>query len=378
MSQSQATSEEEPSPLLVLSAYTTDLRHFTNLLRGVSFEKRALFDLTAGGIVVTVEEARTLLAFAFIRNDIFDEYIYIPMEEPEPEPQSSQETVDEDEEPTPPRPKRTLFEVNLSTVIDCLNLFGTAGTSASAVKKHRFKGWNQSAQDSDGDDDGTEDGSASRRGRTSKSASGMNASASANTKIDQFMSGSTKGTALRMTYAGPGHPLVLHLAESSSGPAATCEIVTYDPEPALELPFDSDAMIMKMILKSSWLQDALSELHPSCDKLTIIGNPPPAPGRGPTLTAPPRLRIKATGTFGTTEMDYPNDKEVLESCECDTHVSFTYRTSHVVRVARALQHSTKTSVRIDEGGLLSLQLIIPSPRMRGPKAAEAFTEFRLL
>ena len=39
--------------------------------------------------------------------------------------------------------------------------------------------------------------------------------------------------------------------------------------------------------------------------------------------APPRLRLRAVGEFGTTEMDYPNDREVLETCECPVTVSFT-------------------------------------------------------
>jgi cell cycle checkpoint protein len=29
-------------------------------------------------------------------------------------------------------------------------------------------------------------------------------------------------------------------AEDANGPAATCELVTFDPEPGLELPFDAD------------------------------------------------------------------------------------------------------------------------------------------
>ena len=107
------------------------------------------------------------------------------------------------------------------------------------------------------------------------------------------------------------------------GPNSICELTTYEPEPALDLPFDSESMlvfnsplfsfrneldthrVMKMILKSSWLQEALSELHSTCEKITIIGNPPPPIGRGPALTAPPRLRLKATGTFGTTEVLQP-------------------------------------------------------------------------
>ena len=65
--------------------------------------------------------------------------------------------------------------------------------------------------------------------------------------------------------------------------------------------------------QSSWLRDALSELDPSCDKLTFVGNPPiiqeqdprEFTGRQRTQRIPvakPMLRIQATGTFGSTEV----------------------------------------------------------------------------
>ena len=70
--------------------------------------------------------------------------------------------------------------------------------------------------------------------------------------------------------------------------------------------------------QSSWLRDALSELDPSCERLTFIGNPPPsiphqnASAANENTDVKPRpirhaimkpmLRIQATGTFGTTEV----------------------------------------------------------------------------
>lgn len=65
------------------------------------------------------------------------------------------------------------------------------------------------------------------------------------------------------------------------------------------------------VSQSSWLRDALSELDPSCDKLTFIGNPPEIPETGAQtarqrqrarLQAKPILRIEATGAFGNTEV----------------------------------------------------------------------------
>lgn len=96
-------------------------------------------------------------------------------------------------------------------------------------------------------------------------------------------------------------------------------------------------------------------------------------------------------------MDYPNDKDVLETFDCTRNVSFrsvaslessnfgeiydgvSYRFGHIARTLRALQSSTKTSLRIEEDGLLSLQFLMPSPK---PKTApggstDAFIEFRV-
>jgi len=197
--------------------------------------------------------------------------------------------------------------------------------------------------------------------------------------LDRYFPSSNTGTAMRMSYEGTGYPLTLHIAEDAAGPTATCQITTYEPEPQLELPFDNDATVLKIILKSSWLSDALSEMeNSSYEKITIMGNPPPPPrARGQRVTSKPILRIHAAGPFGSCEMDYPNDREVLETFECEGPVAFSYKLSHISRAIRALQNSTKTSLRVDNGGLLCLQLLMPSPRPRGGNS-EAFTEFRCL
>ena len=79
-------------------------------------------------------------------------------------------------------------------------------------------------------------------------------------------------------------------------------------------------------------------------------------------------------------MDYPNDKEVLESFTCTHTVSVSYHTAHISRAARALASSTKTSLRIVEGGLLSLQLLMPSAGTGvggGKNGSVGFIEFRV-
>ncbi|KAF9501163.1 Rad1-domain-containing protein [Pleurotus eryngii] len=347
----------------VLRASVHDISYLTTLLRGVSFANRATITATGSGFTVTVEEARTLLATAYIFADIFDEYAY--HSEAAPSQQSQDDGVD-----------NMAFEIPLNTLIECLNIFGTAGAHPSSTTLGG-KRWKKQEEDKGSDEEEGEGEGANNKRR------GI---------AQYFGAGPEKSTGMRLTYEGAGFPLTLLIAEDADGPTTACEIVTYDPEPHLDLQFKPDEMILKIILKSSWLRDALSELDPSCDKLTFIGNPPPdgvppatsgRPSRNAevsrgTSTSKPMLRIHADGAFGSTEMDYPNDRDVLETFECEQNVCFSYRTSHITRAIRALQNSTKTSLRIDSEGLMSMQFLMPSPSFKSRAGADAFIEFRCL
>lgn len=70
-------------------------------------------------------------------------------------------------------------------------------------------------------------------------------------------------------------------------------------------------------------------------------------------------------------MDYPYDRDVLETFECLQPVKFTYRVAHIASALKAMQTSIKTSLRIDEEGLLSLQFMMTSA------GSGIFIEFRV-
>jgi cell cycle checkpoint protein len=147
-------------------------------------------------------------------------------------------------------------------------------------------------------------------------------------------------------------PTYVDRAEDAAGPTTTCEITTFDPEPQLELDYDKDKtysvsyflgagplkmtslnqcfkdnlqstrlevssfLLLNKISQSSWLRDALSELDPSCERLTFIGNPSTSVTAGTSASEntnvkqrsvrhaimKPMLRIQATGAFGSTEV----------------------------------------------------------------------------
>ncbi|KAL5529131.1 hypothetical protein ACEPAG_5105 [Sanghuangporus baumii] len=277
---------------------------------------------------------------------LFEEYIYSP--------EDSDANGEEDEEEEGPW---TSFSIQLNILLECLNIFGTASGSAAAFQSGPRQPWNRT-EDSD-----NEQGDANnRRG--------------ANGRIDSFFSrAGAKGTGMRLSYAGPGYPLVLLLAESSDGPTTTCELVTYEPDDQLSLEIDSHDIMIKCIMKSSWLRDALSEVDPGCDKITFIGNPTGYDSMQRASSSRPLFRIQAVGPFGSAEIDYPNDREVLEAFECDSNVSYSYRFSHIIKTLRALQSSAKTSLRIDREGVLSLQYLSTSPNSKNGTPIDSIVDF---
>ncbi|KIO04091.1 hypothetical protein M404DRAFT_15595 [Pisolithus tinctorius Marx 270] len=356
MSQSQGIQAEESKP--VLTASVNDVKYIVALLRGINFSNRASVTLSADlGIIVTVEEARTLLATSYIYSDHFDEWNYAADISGPASSQLSDPHVD---------PSTVTFEIPLNTLIECLNIYGTASMS-TAGSGSSHKRWRREGDRSD--DERYEE---RRDGR--QQAKGAS-NAPAGNRIDQYFGGGCdKGTRARLSYTGSGHPLTLWLAEDSSGPTTTCEIVTFDPEPFVELPFDGD----RTLVSSSWLRDALVELDPSCDKITFVSNPVAEVRKAHRgMPAKPLFRIMATGSFGTTEMDYPNDREVLETFECFRPMRASYNFAQIARTLRALQSSTKTSLRIDDEGLLSLQFLVPVPKPRAG-LSDSFIEFRCL
>ncbi|KAI0259924.1 Rad1-domain-containing protein [Gloeopeniophorella convolvens] len=333
--------EERTPTVLAVSAH--DLRHFSNLLKGVNFMDIGVMTITNGGLTVFVEESSLVSAAAYIPAQVFDEFTYHP-------PARAHSAS-----PTPPdgsqAEEATVLEFPLRVFIDSLSIFSTGAASSATEGRAQTRRWVREEDDTP-------------RGR-----------------IESYFAAATgKTVGMRLSYAGAGHPLSLLIAEGTSDPDAKFEVTTYASDTPPDMSFEIEQTVLQLILKSSWLRDALSELDPSCEKLTLIGNPPSqaSPSRGPRATpAAPIFRIQAEGTFGSAEMDYPNDREVLETVHCTEPVSFSYRVAHIARAQRALQGSTKTSLRIGSDGTMNMQFLVSSPLARGG-TNEAFISFRFL
>ncbi len=150
----------------------------------------------------------------------------------------------------------------------------------------------------------------------------------------------------RLSYIAPGDPLCIILEET--GVTTTCELVTYEPEFEEEIPLQLDALAHKIIMRASWLYDAISELSStSPTRLTIVASP----------TAP-CFTLSSNGPLGSATVEFSNKANLLETFEVPRRTVNTYKFSLIKGATRAMAIASKVSIRADEQGVLSLQFMI--------------------
>jgi cell cycle checkpoint protein len=150
----------------------------------------------------------------------------------------------------------------------------------------------------------------------------------------------------RLSYAGIGSPFSIVLEES--GVTTTCNLNTYEPEGAEEIPFQRDAMQVKIIMQARWLFDAISELSStSPSRLNITGYP-----------SAPYLSLSAAGPLGSASVEFSKGRELLETFNVAEKWSQSYKFEIIKAAAEAMRLASKVSVRGDEQGVLSLQFMV--------------------
>ncbi|XP_072164089.1 cell cycle checkpoint protein RAD1-like [Diadema setosum] len=183
---SLSTQQSDDDDQNVFSLRVDNARNVSIVLKAIHFKDRdlATFCASENGLKVTVEDAKCVQANAFIQANIFQEYYM--------------------------RDPTATFKINLSVLLDCLNIFGS-----------------------------------------------------------NPMGGATP--ALKMSYAGYGSPLLLMLEES--GVVTDCSIRTLEPDEMLDFNFCSANVINKIIMKSDCLKDAFQELDISSEVIEILLSP---------------------------------------------------------------------------------------------------------
>lgn len=210
-----------------------DVRPIASMLRALSFKSLALVEIQEKGIKFVVEEdqsvqgqslPRPLLpslahpngdqtAHAYLAASTFTSWEFTS---PDDEATPSVTADEDDEEERHPSIK---FSISLAVLLECLNIFGNAtlGSGGSA--------WNHAKN--------AEQTSTFRR--------------AAKEDPNEVGGASSKSTSLRLSYAGSGEPLVLLLEQG--GIVTRCELSTYVSDELMDLSFDDDNRVQKVIMK---------------------------------------------------------------------------------------------------------------------------------
>ncbi|WVO14178.1 hypothetical protein L204_101809 [Cryptococcus depauperatus] len=302
----------------VLVAEMDDIRPFIRLLRGVALKPNALMEILGdmGQISVTVEDSRTLTAIAWIPTCIFTSFTF-----------------------NPPVNDPPIFEIELESMLHCLYVLGNTGPigKGKTLNKRRFADDNDEA----GDDEG-------RWGRDRKGA-----------------------TSMRMEWMGKGHELKMLLRSKGKGPITEFSLRTLEPEELVNPEFDINQLVFSVQMRSEDLLSALADLPPSSRRITLVAIPP----KDSRLTSDQvdeglqkrqrdelgQLTIQAEGDFGSVELDYPNEKDVLERFACEESISVSYHSAHFNHLSRALHGTVKVCIQIDVRGLLCAQIMTQEP-----------------
>lgn len=201
------------------------------------------------------------------------------------------------------------------------------------------------------------------------------------------------GRTCALRYAAVGSPLCITLSES--GVTTTCELTTYEPDDPsfgsalgeVDIPLQRDAIIMKIIMRSSWLHNAVNELDATNPTiLTIAASSKNTPfltlsgSGGPFSESSVRFSADKDSSSVENEANYKtlqhNDggggslqrsrlaPTVTETFQVNPPSSMgsvvkeNYRFALIRKASRAMAAASKVSIRGDIQGVLSLQFMI--------------------
>lgn len=222
------------------------------------------------------------------------------------------------------------FQISLTALLETLQIFGATDTGNPRFNKPENDGYNSTVR-------------AGRQNAFSNQALGLSSGV------------------CRFSYSGLGSPFSIILEEA--GVTTTCNLNTYEPEDAEEIPFQRDAMQVKIIMQARWLFDAVSELSSaSPNRLDITAYP-----------SAPYLSLSAVGHLGSATVEFSKGRELLETFTVAEKWTQSYKFDMVKAAGEAMKLASKVSVRGDEQGVLSLQFMVEIEEKK-----VSFVDFRLV
>lgn len=166
-----------------------------------------------------------------------------------------------------------------------------------------------------------------------------------NVLMETFNMFTGNNTVLRMWYNGDGCPLMVCIEDE--GIVVQVAIRTMNLQSMLDFEFTNAFVQCKAIMNPGPMREILRDLDQTAESVVI------------TFTAN-YISFYTVGSIGKIKVEIPSTSDQLEHLSCvQERVSFQYRTTFIKRMTDCIRLCNKISIRIDQRGVLSAQLIIP-------------------
>ncbi|KAI0895877.1 Rad1-domain-containing protein [Annulohypoxylon nitens] len=275
-------------------AVASSTRQIYQVLKCISFTAKVQVQITHDGIKFAADHSRVMQGVAFLDKALFTAY-------------TLNAPLDGDSDSLPQ------FQVNLSALLEALQIFGATDVAARAAKAE------------------AENYRSNLR----------------NYRPDAFnhQNLGMPGTCCIM-YEEDGAPLSIVLEET--GVKTQCNMMTYTSESPDDIPLDRDDLSFKIITKARWLLDALSELAPMAPvRITIAASP-----------NAPYLSLSSGGGLGSASVDFLSGRDLLETFSVRDRWVQSFKFDFIKSATEAMRIANKVSFRGDGQGVLSLQFMV--------------------
>lgn len=324
----------------IFTALSTSARQLYLLLRCIAFTPKAEVQITPEGLRFSAEEARVIQGLSFLEKELFTSYIFN-------DPSATQYNQRNSDDPSLEISAPPNFQVSLAALLETLQIFGISESTSSS--SHPFRNPN-----------------------------GGFASAYPAAFTTPALGLHSSGGTCQISYKSFGSPLSITITEG--GVTTTCDLMTYGPASNYldeGIPLQRDALTLKIIMRSTWLFDAITELANTNPTILVINA---------SSTTPPFFALEGQGgPFGDSTIEFMST--AVSSNTLDSALSSSKTTSRktplvtetfsvaappgsrgrvrqcykfdlIRKAARAMALASKVSVRQDCQGVLSLQFMI--------------------
>lgn len=170
-----------------------------------------------------------------------------------------------------------------------------------------------------------------------------------------FGSGASDGRAVTLTYEPSDAVLKLMLEEQ--GVYTCCDVHVLDIDSAVDMVFEDDEQLARLIADSASLKDVVAEFDESLTGAATI--------RLDLSRDAPNFRLAASGGLGAVEVDVP--RTVFAAFDPpQIAVSFGYQRDAFLAGMRPLAHSDQTCVALNARGMLKAQHVLPGRAGQDP------------